>query len=317
MRRFKNILVLYNGSFGNEQALTRAVDLAKSNGGRLTVAETLAKLPSDATALLGSITVSESQAQKCFLEERQAHLARLTESIRRDGIETEVAVLIGKPFLEVIRAVLREHYDLVVMTADIWKGLHQITFGSTSMHLMRKCPCPVWVMHPRAGQRFRRILAAVDPVLSDQMADPLSLKIMQLASSLARIEDCHLDIVHAWDFSGADLDTSQSEISDQIMTELVERNHATHRAGVQRLLDQIDLGDIDFEVHIPRGEPARTIPQFARDKSSDLIVMGTIARSGISGFLIGDTAELVLRQVECSVLAVKPDGFVTPVIASD
>ncbi|MDJ0607661.1 MAG: universal stress protein [Kiloniellales bacterium] len=317
MRRFKNILVLYQGSVGNEQALTRAVDLAKSNGGRLTVAEVLPKLPSDAMATLGPFTVSENQAQKCFLEEREAHLDRLTDSIRREGIETKVAVMIGKPFLEVIRAVLREHYDLVVMTADIWKGLHQITFGSTSMHLMRKCPCPVWVMHPRAGPRFRRILAAVDPSVTDPSVDPLTLKIMQLASSLARIEDCHLDIVHAWDLQGADLDTSQSEISDEIMTRLVDRNHDSHRSSVQRLVDQSDLHGLDFEVHLPKGEAARLVPQFARDQGSDLIVMGTIARSGISGFLIGDTAELVLRQVECSVLAVKPDGFVTPVIASD
>ncbi|NJO21650.1 MAG: universal stress protein [Sphingomonadales bacterium] len=45
--------------------------------------------------------------------------------------------------------------------------------------------------------------------------------------------------------------------------------------------------------------------------------MGTVTRTGIAGFLIGATAEDVLRQVDCSVLTVKPDGFVTPVAASD
>lgn len=42
-------------------------------------------------------------------------------------------------------------------------------------------------------------------------------------------------------------------------------------------------------------------------------IMGTVGRTGIPGFLIGNTAETVLRQVACSVLAVKPTGFVTPV----
>jgi len=41
--------------------------------------------------------------------------------------------------------------------------------------------------------------------------------------------------------------------------------------------------------------------------------MGTLSRTGISGLLIGNTAEKVLRQVDCSVLIVKPDGFITPV----
>ena len=42
--------------------------------------------------------------------------------------------------------------------------------------------------------------------------------------------------------------------------------------------------------------------------------MGTVARAGLEGYFIGNTAEMVLQRVACSVLTVKPDGFVTPVI---
>jgi universal stress protein E len=41
--------------------------------------------------------------------------------------------------------------------------------------------------------------------------------------------------------------------------------------------------------------------------------MGTVGRAGIAGLLIGNTAEKILHQVECSVMTVKPDGFVSPV----
>jgi len=41
--------------------------------------------------------------------------------------------------------------------------------------------------------------------------------------------------------------------------------------------------------------------------------MGTVARTGIQGFIMGNTAENILNQLDCSVLAVKPPGFVTPV----
>ena len=41
--------------------------------------------------------------------------------------------------------------------------------------------------------------------------------------------------------------------------------------------------------------------------------MGTVGRTGIPGLFIGNTAETVLRQVHCSVLTVKPEGFETPV----
>jgi nucleotide-binding universal stress UspA family protein len=49
------------------------------------------------------------------------------------------------------------------------------------------------------------------------------------------------------------------------------------------------------------------------EEQIDLIVMGTVGRSGISGLFIGNTAEKVLQKVDCSVLAVKPEGFVSPV----
>ena len=313
MKRFKNILVLYDRKVGDEAALDRAAALALKNEAALTLVEAVESLPSDAVALFAPLALNEEELQRRFTDERQAHLERLVASLRQQGIAAKASVLVGRPFLEVIRAVLRERYDLVVMTAEVWRGLRQITFGSTSMHLMRKCPCPVWVMQPQAGRRFRRILAAVDPDVTAKAPSPLDVKILQLASSLARMEDCHLDVLHAWDFKGADLDTSRSEITDEIKRQLVERNEAAHRGSVNRLLEGIDLEGLDFELHLPKGDPIIAIPRFARDKQVDLIVMGTVGRTGIAGIFIGDTAEVVLRQVECSILAVKPEGFVTPV----
>ena len=60
-------------------------------------------------------------------------------------------------------------------------------------------------------------------------------------------------------------------------------------------------------------EAGALIPELALAKAIDLIVMGTVSRAGIAGLLIGNTAEKVLQQVDCSMLTVKPEGFVTPV----
>jgi nucleotide-binding universal stress UspA family protein len=67
------------------------------------------------------------------------------------------------------------------------------------------------------------------------------------------------------------------------------------------------------EVYLLKGEPGRLVPEVAAAREVQLIVMGTVSRSGVSGLLIGNTAEKILGQVDCAVLAVKPDGFVTPV----
>ena len=51
----------------------------------------------------------------------------------------------------------------------------------------------------------------------------------------------------------------------------------------------------------------------ALSEEVDVVVMGTVWRDGPTGVLIADTAEKVLARVDCSVLAVKPRGFITPV----
>ena len=55
------------------------------------------------------------------------------------------------------------------------------------------------------------------------------------------------------------------------------------------------------------------IPEVASKEQIDLIVMGTVARVGLEGYFIGNTAETVLDRVACSVLTIKPEGFSSPV----
>ena len=55
------------------------------------------------------------------------------------------------------------------------------------------------------------------------------------------------------------------------------------------------------------------IAPLAAGLGADLVVMGAVARTGISGLIIGNTAEAILDQLTCSVLAIKPAGFKTPV----
>lgn len=51
----------------------------------------------------------------------------------------------------------------------------------------------------------------------------------------------------------------------------------------------------------------------ARRLRVDCIVVGTVARTGIAGFIMGNNAETILERIDCSLLAIKPPGFVTPV----
>jgi len=59
------------------------------------------------------------------------------------------------------------------------------------------------------------------------------------------------------------------------------------------------------------------IPALVKRIDADLVVMGTVARTGVPGFIMGNTAETILNQIDCSVFAIKPPGFETPVTMDD
>jgi nucleotide-binding universal stress UspA family protein len=66
------------------------------------------------------------------------------------------------------------------------------------------------------------------------------------------------------------------------------------------------------DLHSQQGDPSVLVPAFVIKHRIDLLVMGTVARKGIRGFLTGNTAESIFQKVSCSLLAIKPEGFVSP-----
>jgi nucleotide-binding universal stress UspA family protein len=81
-------------------------------------------------------------------------------------------------------------------------------------------------------------------------------------------------------------------------------------------LDQLALRHVprsERAIHMVSGAPSVVLPRLVNQFDIGLIVMGTVGRTGLRGLIMGNTAETILRSVRCSVLAVKPEGFVTPV----
>jgi len=64
----------------------------------------------------------------------------------------------------------------------------------------------------------------------------------------------------------------------------------------------------DIEKIVLRGVPFVEIVKIAREKSADLIVIGTHGWTGIDHILFGSTAEKVVRKSPCPVLTVRMVG---------
>ncbi len=307
MKRFKKILVVCNGKAHDAIALKRATRLAKENRAALTVVSVLEALPHDTRKLFK--LVAPVKLQDLLTKQRRTELEGYVAGAKKSGVDVEVKVLVGTKFVEIIREILRNGHDLVMKATPGQRGEKEMLFGSTDLHLMRECPSAVWIMKPTKSKKYARILAAVDPDPLDEDRNKLNDTIMELATSLSALEHSELHIVHAW--------VLYSEGLLQLLIGKIEKlardTRKTHRKWLNQFLDKHKIAHDRRLVHMVRGKAKEVIPALAKKKRVELIVMGTSARTGLPQFLIGNTAEDVLNQVDCSVLMVKPEGFVSPV----
>lgn len=311
MKRFKNILYFADDSRAPDHSLARAVALAGSNQARLTVVDVLDKVDGQ----IFSPNDLAKATREALIARRQEELDYMVQPYVDDHSLIYTKVVTGNPFIEVIRLVLNNHFDLVMKGAKHRNQFYKKVFGSIEMHLLRKCPCPVWIDKSETPEPYHSILASVDPETEESAAcDEL---IMQLASSLAIREGAKLNVVHAWEIYGESLLRSpRHHFSEIEFRELQEATFERHEQTLNNLLKPYDLSTLDPAILIEKGKPSEIILKTEKAKEADLIVMGTVGRTGIPGLIIGNTAEDVLSNTNASVLVVKPEGFICPVSAS-
>lgn len=322
MKRFNRILCVVDPLQPAEIVLERAVTLAENNQAELTVVS-VAPLVTAGIGMTDGGPIS-ADIQQLVIDDLQQRQAQAVAPYRA-RIAIETGMLVGTPYLEVIREVIRGGHDLVIEAPEDPGWLDRL-FGSDNMHLLRKCPCPVWFIKRSAAPAYRRVLAVVDvdaeyPVKELPVRHALNVQILELAASLAVSDFAELHVAHAWEAIGESaLRGAFLHRPDAEVVAYTERVRLQHDAGLDRLLHEvIDARGVDVAAflrptrHLIKGPPRREIPALAKRLDADLVVMGTVARTGVPGFFIGNTAEAILDQIECSVLAVKPAGFMTPV----
>ena len=317
MQRFKNILVVCDAQSDCQPALTRAIRLARINNARVTLVDVMDAAPGELNRLFAALP--GARPTEIADQVRAYHDDRLTafaQSIRADGIAVSVAVLEGTAFLEIIRNVIRSGNDLLIKAVRAESASTGLFSRGYDLHLLRKCPCPVWMVKDTDGAAAGTILAAVDPDPDDLTRAALNTQVMELATSLSEIDGAQLHIVNVWRLQEEQvLRSGRLHIDTAEIARVLDHERTESKARLDQLMATFPTIKTPRLVHHIKGLPGEIIPEFVAEQGIDTIVMGTVGRTGISGLFIGNTAEQILNSVNCSVLAVKPPGFVSPVAA--
>ncbi|HIE90055.1 MAG TPA: hypothetical protein EYG52_12880 [Pseudomonadales bacterium] len=147
------------------------------------------------------------------------------------------------------------------------------------------------------------MLAAVDLLTEDARHKKLNDVVLQQADTVAKLVGTDFSIVSAYQLTRHIKTPGSLSDSSCVARERIKKS----RTVVQALVEPYDVPDSG--INIEQGVAADVINEVANRSGAGMIVIGTVARTGIGGSLFGNTAEGVLEGASANVLIVKLPNF--------
>lgn len=306
--RFSKLLLFLDSNTGYSLALRRAIALAKNEFATLTICDVVDRIP--ANFRRNNTTATPREIMDSVVAAKVKRIEKAIQSCDTKGVPIETKVLVGKPHLEISRYVIANHYDLVIKSIA---GPKANSIKRSDRELMRSCPCPVWLVNDADQSNNDCVLAALDMPVDGGVSIEMNEHILEAARSIALAEFRRLHIVHAWHLAeeghmrargGA---ATELELDRMILHEAAKRMRwlrdtvKTSRSDSQRIANDY----LAPELHVIKGSPRMVVPDLAEELGAGLIVMGSAARTGVSGIWLGNTSEKVLSRSDSSLLIVK------------
>jgi len=153
---------------------------------------------------------------------------------------------------------------------------------------------------------FRKIMVATD-------GSELTKKAVDSAIEITKLNNAKLYAVHV--IAPGDFSITQNEPKASIFQneprdaawkkEIKEHLTTQGKEATAYVENSGKIANIAVEPVILEGNPADEIVNFAEKNDIDLIVMGTLGKTGLKKFLLGSVAENVVRHSKKAVLVVR------------
>lgn len=222
-------------------------------------------------------------------------LQEIQNKITEQGIQIgQISVNVGSPFDQIIQEADRLNVNVIMIGFKGMAAGDKYKLGITAERIIRKANKPVWIVKEREVQPIKKILCPVDFSLPSRRA-------LKNAIHLARNFQAELTVV-----------TVVQPLSSLFpLTRAYDETQETYMKKQQTRFDyflkRFNFHSVKWNKMIREGKPSADILNIAREKSIELLIMGTSGRTGLARILMGSVTEKVVREMPCSVITVKSE----------
>lgn len=284
-----------------------ATDFNKSSEHALDMSLHLAKVFNSEIYVLHVIPSMElSGLNKEMIESGvRRELQKIYDKINKEGIKVhDIGLQVGIPFIRIIQEADKQDVNVILMGGgkNVSREANTYTPGVTAQKVLHKAAKPVWIVNSETAGNLKSILCPVD------FSKPAE-RALKNAIHLARKMDAELTILHV---VPAMMDFYQNILGgkDKGQSERVRR----HEKEFDKFLKQFDFYNVKYEKIIEAGKVHQIILEKARSMNTQLIVMGTSGESNNFRVLVGSNTEYVTRELPSSIITVKSDSIIQPMI---
>ena len=252
--------------------------------------------------LIAGVTQSHLHLLVCDKKGEHAdYLAQQQAALQEEGFSVSIQQAWHEGLYQTIISVQQaEGCGLVVKQHVPDNPLKKALLTPEDWKLLRYCPGPVLMVKTDTPWTGGVILAAVDVGNSDAEHRTLHSGIVSHGYDIANLAKGTLHVISAHP-------SPMLSAADPTF-QLKETIEARYRAQCKAFQAEYDVSD--DRLHVEEGPADVLIPYTAQKLSAVVTVVGTVARTGLSGALIGNTAEVVLDALESDVLVLKPDDVI-------
>lgn len=229
-------------------------------------------------------------------QEGEAILDEARKHLPADFSQVQRVHQIGHPVDVIVETARSTRSNLIMVGARGLGPMKELILGSVSHRVLMHAPCSTMIIKAPLTQ-LRKILL---PIEGREDAEA-SLQFLALQPFRPPVE---VEVFAVWPQPQLSWPTTVGQ-SDLLESQAIEEA----RERMKSITDRLTQMNIGNQAHVGIGSPAYAILEQAKASQSDLIMMGTHGRGGLSRFLIGSVSHSVLHQAPCPVLIVREEGI--------